>query len=74
MPSRVAQAQVQALAGDRVDGVRGVADEGEARRDEAVRHMKGERIGPARAGEAQGAEKIAEALGDRGEKAPIVER
>ena len=41
----VAEAEIEALAGDRMDAVRGVAGEREARRDEGARQRQAERKG-----------------------------
>ena len=58
----VAQAEVEALAGDRVHAVRRVADEREAVGHQRARQMHVERPGGARAGQLDGAQAIAEAL------------
>ena len=42
---RILEAEIEALAGDRVDAVRGVADQREARRHEVARQRQAERPG-----------------------------
>ena len=70
----VAQAEVQALAGDRVHAVRRIADEREAIGHHGPGEMHVERPGSARARQLDGAQAIVEARLDLGEKAGIVER
>ena len=70
----VAQAEIEALAGDRVDAVGGVTDDGEAFGGEAV-HIHGrERIQPAAADRADVAEMITEADGDFGTEGRAFQR
>ena len=64
----VADAHVEALGVDRVDAVRGVADEGEAGRGVAARVLDAEREDGARGGEA---ERVAERVAD--DRAQFVE-
>ena len=69
----VAEAEIEALAGDRVDAVRGVADQREAGVDVALRVHGGERVEPAAADRADGAEMRAEAAGDLAAEHGVVE-
>ena len=62
---RIAEAQVEPLAGDRMDGVRRVAHQHEARIEVAMGVQRAERIAPAAADHAHRAEMAAEAAGDR---------
>ena len=59
----VAQCEVPALAGDRVDRAGGIADQRQAPRGVALRLHHRERIVPARPGQLERAELVAEALG-----------
>ena len=56
----IAQSEIEALAGDRMDGVGGVADQGEAAVDIAVGMEQPNRIAPAPAQDPHGAVPIAE--------------
>jgi hypothetical protein len=60
----VAQAEVESLAGDRMQHVRSIACKRQAQIGIAVCLKQRERIGPARPGDANCTERIAEAIGD----------
>ena len=64
----VAQAQVQSLTGDRVQRLRGVADEGRALADALAAHAQRERHAAARARRDERARAPAESLRQRGEE------
>ena len=69
----VAQSEVPALAGDRVDGMGGIADQSEAAVGVALGLDHRERIVPARPGQRQGAEPVAGTLGELGQEIGVVE-
>ena len=70
----VAKAQVEALAGDRVHAVRGIADEREAIRHQRAGEMHVERPGAARASELHRAQPPVETPLDLGQECRVVER
>ena len=70
----VAQAHVEALPGDRMNDVRGVADQRQPLGDEAARGEQAERKGAARAGDLDVAELQAEALFQFGVKFRVGQR
>src|SRR5208337_2586456 len=70
----VAQAQIQALACDRMDDMRGVADERKPLADEAARDLEAERKGFSPRGEADCAELRREAQFELGQEVFRFER
>ena len=70
----VAHAEIEALAGDRMNDMRRLADQGQARGGGACRVKEGELIGPAPPLDLERAEMIAEAAPELGQEPGLVER
>jgi hypothetical protein len=72
--THVGQAEVQPLAGQRVDDVGGIARQGQARGDQAGRAQVFERKGSRLAGRAESAQQLTAGLRRRGGQRGAVER